>query len=88
MIVARGLARQDPFPVLEDRPVLLVRERTALLDQVEGVVRLGGQVAVADAADRGGRRSGGGDGASDEEGGQDGGRGTDASDSWGNLMPS
>lgn len=87
VIVARGLTGQDAFPVLEDGAVLRVRVGAALLNQVEGVVRLGGQVAVADAADRGGRR-GGSDGAADEEGGQNGGCGADAGDSWGNLMPS
>src|SRR3954468_20140431 len=60
VVVAGRLAGQDALAVGEDGAVLLVRERTALVDQVEGVVRLGGQGAVADAAHgrggRGGRR--------------------------------
>lgn len=81
------MTRQDAFPVLEDDAVLRVRVGATLLDQVQGVVGLGGQLGVADAADRGSRR-GRGDGATDDEGGQDGGCGADASDPWGNLMAS
>src|SRR5689334_4240378 len=81
VVIAARLAGQDAFTVREDDSVLRVRERPALVDQVEGVVRLGGQGVVADAADGVGRgvRAGGGDGAAHEKGGQQKGGGTDAS---------
>lgn len=87
MVVAGVLVRKDAFAVLEDGAVLGEGEGAARLDQVERVVRLGRQCAVADVAD-GGRRRGRGDrgGAADEEGGCEGDQGADASGAWGNLM--
>jgi hypothetical protein len=47
VVVAGRPAGQDAFPVLEDGAVLVERVGAAPLDQVERVVGLGRQVAVA-----------------------------------------